>query len=223
MTDKKLVHIVDDEESVRRSIGYMLRTSGYRVENWPSGAALLKDVRTVEPGCILLDIRMPEMDGLAVQDALAQRGVTLPIVIMTGHGDISTAVRAMKAGAVDFLEKPFEKASLIGALEAAFDHIAAASGAATRAAHAEQKLAALTPRERDVLEGLAKGLPNKTIAYDLGISARTVEVHRANLMTKLHVRALSDALRIAFAAGMGEDVEAGPGDEGLQDIQPNRV
>lgn len=203
MTDKKLVHIVDDEDAVRRSIGYMLKTSGYAVESWPSGAEFLRDIRTVEPGCILLDIRMPEMDGLAVQDALAERGVTMPIVIMTGHGDIGIAVRAMKAGAVDFLEKPFEKANLLASIEAAFECIAASTGAAARTAQAEQILGALTPRERDVLEGLAKGLPNKTIAYDLGISARTVEVHRANLMMKLNVRNLSDALRIAFAAGMG--------------------
>ena len=122
---------------------------------------------------------------------------------MTGHGDISIAVQAMKAGAVDFLEKPFEKAALLAAIEDAFARIDASDQAATRAAEAEVILSALTPRERDVLEGLAKGLPNKTIAYDLDISPRTVEVHRANLMTKLGVRSLSDALRIAFAAGVG--------------------
>jgi two-component system response regulator FixJ len=127
----------------------------------------------------------------------------MPIVIMTGHGDISIAIRAMKAGAVDFLEKPFEKAALINAIEESFQRIADAASASARAAEAEVILAALTARERDVLEGLAKGLPNKTIAYDLGISPRTVEVHRANLMTKLEVRSLSDALRIAFAAGLG--------------------
>ncbi|MET0365037.1 MAG: response regulator [Sphingobium sp.] len=203
MTDRKLVHIVDDEEAVRRSIGYMLKTAGFAVESWPSGAAFLRDARNAEEGCILLDIRMPEMDGMAVQAALAEKGVTMPVVIMTGHGDISTAVTAMKAGAVDFLEKPFDKASVLAALEAAFARIGAAGDVSARTAQAEQILGALTPRERDVLEGLAKGLPNKTIAYDLGISARTVEVHRANLMTKLNVRSLSDALRIAFAAGLG--------------------
>lgn len=205
MTDRKLVHIVDDEDAVRRSIGYMLKTAGYAVESWASGAAFLRDARHAEEGCILLDIRMPEMDGMAVQAALSERGITMPVVIMTGHGDISIAVQAMKGGAVDFLEKPFDKASLLGALEAAFARIDAADGAAARAAQADQILGGLTPRERDVLEGLAKGLPNKTIAYDLGISARTVEVHRANLMTKLNVRSLSDALRIAFAAGLGSE------------------
>ena len=203
MTGKKLIHIVDDEDSIRRSVGFMLKTSGYQVETWTSGHAFLKDVRHAEHGCILLDVRMPEVDGLEVQRTLAERGVTMPIVIMTGHGDVSIAIRAMKAGAVDFLEKPFEKDALIAAIEEAFQRIADATNASTRAADAIVLLGGLTARERDVLEGLAKGLPNKTIAYDLGISPRTVEVHRANLMTKLDVRSLSDALRIAFAAGLG--------------------
>jgi len=203
MDDRKLIHIVDDEEAIRRAAGYMLKTSGYAVENWPSGAAFLKEVRHVNHGCILLDIRMPEIDGLTVQRMLAERGVTMPIIMMTGHGDISIAVRAMQAGAVDFLEKPVEKATLLHAIENAFARIAAAGSAKTQAAEAQVILAVLTPRERDVLVGLAQGLPNKTIAYDLGISPRTVEVHRANLMAKLDVRSLSDALRIAFAAGLG--------------------
>jgi two-component system response regulator FixJ len=205
MTTKKLIHIVDDEDAIRRSAGFMLKTSGYVVETWASGTTFLKEVRHAEHGCVLLDVRMPEIDGLGVQQVLAERGVTMPIVIMTGHGDVSIAVRAMKAGAVDFLEKPFEKADLIKAMENAFARIAAADVASARAAEAEVILGALTPRERDVLEGLARGLPNKTIAYDLDISPRTVEVHRANLMTKLNVRSLSDALRIAFAAGLGSN------------------
>lgn len=203
MTDKKLIHIVDDEDTIRRSVSFMLKTSGYKVETWSSGQAFLKEVKHAEHGCILLDVRMPEIDGLEVQRMLAERGVTMPIVIMTGHGDISIAIRAMKGGAVDFLEKPFEKAVLIGAIEEAFQRIANATNLSLRAAEAETILGALTAREREVLEGLAKGLPNKTIAYDLNISPRTVEVHRANMMTKLDVRSLSDALRIAFAAGPG--------------------
>jgi len=203
MTEKRLIHIVDDEEAIRRSAAFMLKTSGYAVETWPSGVAFLKEVRHADPGCILLDVRMPEMDGLDVQQALNERGVAMPVIVLTGHGDISIAVRAMKAGAVDFIEKPFEKAVLLGAIEVAFERLDKAGEQAARAGEAAVLLGALTPRERDVLEGLARGLPNKTIAYDLGISPRTVEVHRANLMTKLDVRSLSDALRIAFAAGMG--------------------
>jgi len=203
MSDRKLVHIVDDEEAIRRSASFMLKTSGYAVETWANGVAFLKEIRHVSEGCILLDVRMPEMDGLAVQQALLERGVTMPVIVLTGHADVSIAVRAMKAGAVDFLEKPFEKAVLIGSIETAFARMAAAGGAVARSAEAEVVLAILTPREREVLEGLAQGLPNKTIAYDLGISPRTVEVHRANLMAKLDVRSLSDALRLAFAAGLG--------------------
>lgn len=203
MTIEKLVHIVDDEDAIRRSASFMLKTSGYAVETWETGTAFLKDIRHVPQGCVLLDVRMPEMDGLEVQQALLDRGVTMPVIILTGHADVSIAVRAMKAGAVDFLEKPFEKTVLLSAIEAAFDRLSAADSAVARAAEANVVLGVLTPREREVLEGLAQGLPNKTIAYDLGISPRTVEVHRANLMTKLDVRSLSDALRLAFAAGLG--------------------
>lgn len=203
MSDRRLVHIVDDEDAIRRSASFMLKTSGFIVETWPSGVAFLKEVRHVGEGCILLDVRMPEMDGLEVQASLAERGVTMPVIILTGHGDVSIAVRAMKGGAVDFLEKPFEKAVLLASIEAAFDRLAAAGDKAMLASEAGVLIGVLTAREKDVLEGLAQGLPNKTIAYDLGISPRTVEVHRANLMSKLDVRSLSDALRIAFAAGMG--------------------
>ncbi|MGC6329001.1 response regulator transcription factor [Rhizorhabdus sp. FW153] len=204
MADKRLVHIVDDEDSIRRSAKFMLSTSGYAVETWESGVAFLKEAKTAEPGCILLDVRMPEMDGLEVQQALNERGITMPVIILTGHGDVGIAVRAMKAGAVDFIEKPFEKAVLMSAIEAAHARLGKNVADLERNEEAHVMLGKLTGREREVLDGLAKGLPNKTIAYDLDISPRTVEVHRANLMTKLGVRSLSEALRIAFAAGMGE-------------------
>ena len=203
MTERRMIHIVDDEDAIRRSASFMLKTSGFDVQTWASGVAFLKGVRTVQAGCILLDVRMPEMDGLEVQQALIAGGVAMPVIVLTGHGDISIAVRAMKAGAVDFIEKPFEKATLLGAIEAGFAQLDDKAGRAARAQDAETAIAGLTDRERDVLEGLAQGLPNKTIAFDLGISPRTVEVHRANLMTKLSVRSLSDALRLAFAAGLG--------------------
>lgn len=204
MADKRLIHIVDDEDSIRRSAGFMLKTSGFAVETWTSGVEFLKNVKNAATGCILLDVRMPEMDGLEVQQVLSERGVSMPVVVLTGHGDISIAVRAMKAGAVDFIEKPFEKAVLLSAIESAFERLDDVEGRAGRAADAAVLVAGLTAREQDVLKGLAHGLPNKTIAYDLGISPRTVEVHRANLMTKLNVRSLSEALRIAFAAGLNE-------------------
>ena len=195
-----LIHLVDDDEAVRRSASFMLKTAGYRVQTYEDGMQLLKAANHLEPGCILLDIRMPSMDGLEVQQALKDRGVALPVIIMTGHGDVNLAVRAMKAGAVDFIEKPFEKAVLTGAIEHGMERLERVAGSRQRAQDASVRLNALTPRERDVLDGLAKGLPNKTIAYDLGISPRTVEIHRANLMTKLGVKSLSEALRLAFAA-----------------------
>jgi len=203
MTDRRMIHIVDDEDAIRRSASFMLKTSGFDVQTWASGVAFLKEVRTVQAGCILLDVRMPEMDGLEVQQALIAGGVAMPVIVLTGHGDISIAVRAMKAGAVDFIEKPFEKAQLLDAIETGFAQLEDKAGRAERARDAKTAITALTDRERDVLEGLAKGLPNKTIAFDLGISPRTVEVHRANLMSKLGVRSLSDALRLAFTAGLG--------------------
>jgi two-component system response regulator FixJ len=209
MTDqgKPLVHLVDDEDAIRRSAGFMLKTSGYRVRPFASGVELLRNARGLEPGCILLDIRMPGMDGLEVQQALRDAGVAFPVIIMTGHGDVAVAVRAMKAGAVDFIEKPFEKEALLTALEQGFSRLRKEERNREKADEAELRIAALTPRERDVLAGLAGGLPNKTIAYDLGLSPRTVEIHRANLMHKLGVHSLSEALRIAFAAGMGESRE----------------
>ena len=198
--DTKVVHLIDDDASVRRSVSFMLKTSGYRVHSYESGDDLLDAARHLPEGCILLDIRMPGMDGLETQEVLRQAGVSLPVIIMTGHGDISLAVRAMKAGAVDFIEKPFDTDVLLSALTEGFGRLSSKAATGERKKDAEVRLQALTPRERDVLKGLAQGLPNKTIAYDLGISPRTVEIHRANLMTKLEVRSLSEALRIAFAA-----------------------
>jgi two-component system response regulator FixJ len=206
MSEARLIHLVDDDDSVRRSIGFMLKTSGYLVKSYASGTDLVKEARNLEPGCILLDIRMPGMDGLEVQQELQNMGVSLPVIIMTGHGDIPLSVRAMKAGAIDFIEKPFEKAVLLAAIDEAYALMSRTDSIRDLASNAVVRLKVLTPRERDVLDGLAKGLPNKTIAYDLGISPRTVEIHRANLMSKLEVRSLSEALRLAFAAeeGLGQ-------------------
>ena len=203
MSDR-IVHLVDDDEAIRRSASFMLKTSGFSVKTYASGVELLKEARELVAGCILLDVRMPEMDGLQVQAALQERGIGFPVIVMTGHGDVSVAVQAMKAGAVDFIEKPFEKAVLLSAIEEGFARIEKAGRSRGRAEEALVRLQALTPREREVLEGLVRGLPNKTIAYDLDISPRTVEIHRANLMSKLGVASLSEALRIAFAAGLDE-------------------
>lgn len=200
MTADRIVYLVDDEEAIRRSAGFMLRTSGFVVRTFACGDEFLRDAGALPPGCVLLDIRMPGSDGLAVQQALNERGAVLPVVMLTGHGDIAMSVRALKAGAVDFIEKPFEKAELLAAIDDAFRRLESGDRHRLDAAEASVRLAVLTPRERDVLGGLVNGLPNKTIAFDLEISSRTVEVHRANLMSKLGVRSLSQMLRIAFAA-----------------------
>ncbi len=202
------IYLVDDDDSVRRSVGFMLKTSGHQVESYVSGTEFLKEARTLEPGCVLLDIQMPEIDGLEVQTELRERGVPFPVVVMTGHGDVDVAVRAMKAGAVDFIEKPFAKETMLEAVEEAFDKLDRSAAKSKRRAEAELLVNGLTRREYEVLVGLTKGHPNKTIGYDLDISPRTVEIHRANLMKKLDVYNLSDLLRIAFAAGVGEEESA---------------
>ena len=202
MSEPFPIYVVDDDEAIRRSLSFLLKTSGYAVRLFEGGTAFLKEAAGLEPGCVLLDVRMPDIDGLEVQREWRARGVMLPVVIMTGHGDIDMAVAAMKAGASDFIEKPFEKAALLGCVEAARRVAVAERGAGARAEDARARLNVLTDRERDVLDGLVQGLPNKTIAFDLGISPRTVEIHRANLMQKLEVKSLAEALRIAFHAGV---------------------
>ncbi|MEZ0498409.1 response regulator transcription factor [Sphingomonas sp. IW22] len=203
MGDRRIIHLVDDEESIGKAASFALKTAGYDVIAYTSGVEFLRTAKSAEVGCVILDVRMPEMDGLQVQTTMAARGINMPVIVLTGHGDVSVAVQAMKGGAIDFLEKPFEKAALLEAVRRAFARLDDVDLRALESSEAEVRVAALTPREQEVLEGLANGLPNKTIAYDLGCSSRTVEVHRASLMAKLEVRNLSEALRIAFAAGFG--------------------
>lgn len=205
MTNERLVYVVDDDDSVRRSAAFMLRHAGFKVEPVVSGVDFLKLAKGADRGCVLLDVRMPEMDGLQVQQQMIKDGIDMPVVILTGHGDIEIAVQAMRAGAVNFLEKPYEKEALIAAMEEAFVRLEDSNLKEMAASEAKVRLACLTGREQDVLDGLLAGLPNKTIAYDLGISPRTVEIYRANMMEKLRVRSLAEALRIGFAAEGVED------------------
>lgn len=205
MADVKLVHIVDDEEPIRRSLELLLRKPGYRVEKWPDGESFLKGADPTRPACVLLDVRMPGMNGLEVQSEMAGRGFNLPVIVLTGHGDVAIAVSAMQGGAIDFLEKPFEGDRLLRALETGFSQLADRKSWQKRETAARTQVALLTQREQEVLDGLACGYPNKTIAYDLKISPRTVEVYRANAMEKLEVTNFADALRIAFAAGLGSE------------------
>lgn len=205
MTEQKLIHLVDDDDAVRHSASFMLRHAGFAVKTYTDGVDFLDSVETAAPGCILLDVQMPRMDGLEVQEQLNTRGVAMPVIVLTGHGDVNVAVKAMKAGAVDFVEKPYEKQTLINALNRAFQRLEERSQRDLLLDEARGKIEHLTPREREVLEGLVDGLTNKSIADALDISPRTVEIHRANLMEKLGATSLSGVLRIAFAAGIGFD------------------
>jgi two-component system, LuxR family, response regulator FixJ len=205
MSEQRLIHLVDDDEGVRHSCSFMLRHAGFAVKTYPDGVAFLEAAPKAESGCILLDVQMPHMDGLEVQQRLNALGLAMPVIVLTGHGDVEVAVKAMKAGAVDFVEKPYEKHTLIDAIERAFERLDARSMKDVLEEEARGRVDRLTPRERDVLKGLVDGFTNKMIAETLDISPRTVEIHRANLMEKLDAPSLSSVLRIAFAAGVGMD------------------
>lgn len=202
---RKLVHVVDDDEGVRRSLDFLLCHAGYEVLRWSGAEEFLKGADKMVRACALLDIRMPGMDGLALQREMKVQGFNFPTIVLSGHGEIAMAVQAMQEGAVDFLQKPADRQHVLDAVESAFETMADCEGQRNRIDWARAQLGLLTARELEVLDGLACGYPNKTIAYDLGISARTVEVYRANVMEKLGVKSFADALRIAFAAGLGSE------------------
>lgn len=201
----RTVFLVDDDEAIRHSASFMLRHAGYTVKTYPDGLAFLDNVSNEQDGCILLDVRMPGMDGLAVQSALNHRGINMPVIILTGHGDVPVAVEAMKGGAIEFLEKPYEKQALVGAIDNAFNLLDNQMADDKRSREAKARLTELTPRERQVLECLVDGLTNKGVAQALSISPRTVEIHRAHMMEKLQADSLSSALRLAFLAGIGDE------------------
>ncbi len=203
MARDAVVHLIDDDDGVRQAVAFLLTTSGFAVRVYESAAGFLEALPTVQPGCIVTDVRMPEMDGLELQRQLKQRGVGLPVIVITGHGDVPLAVEAMKAGAIDFIEKPFNDEKLLSAIRVAIDLHARDASREDEIAAIRAKIEALSPREREVLEGLVAGLPNKTIAYDLKISARTVEVHRANLMARMGAGSLADLVRMAFVIRSG--------------------
>ncbi len=198
-----VVHVVDDDEAVRRSLALLLVSFGFNAEAYGSAEAVLDALPKLRPGCLVIDIRMPGMDELDLQVELTRRGCGLPVVIVTGHADVGLAVRAMKAGALDFIEKPYSEEDILRAVRQALLRTADARQSTATAEAARSRIAGLTPRERDVLGRLVDGRPNKVIAHDLGISPRTVEIHRANLMEKLGCRSLAEAVRIAIAAGFG--------------------
>jgi two-component system response regulator FixJ len=198
MTADAVVHLIDDDDGVRQAVAFLLTTSGFAVRVYESALAFLDKAARLQPGCIVTDIRMPGMDGLQLQRELKTRGIGLPVIVVTGHADVPLAVEAMKSGAVDFIEKPFHDDALLSAIRVAIDRHAGDARRDDELAAIRARLAMLTPREHEVLDGLIAGLPNKTIAYDLKISARTVEVHRANLMARMAAGSLADLVRMVF-------------------------
>ena len=196
------VHVVDDDRDVRRSISFMLGVADLQSRPFASGQDLLDSLEEIHPGAILLDIRMPQMDGFQVMAELSQRGIEWPVVVMTGHGEVSVAVQAMKAGAVDFLEKPFGEDVLLASLTRAFSLLQDRTEKAERRRTAQTRTALLSSRENEVLRGLMGGLSNKMLARRLDISLRTVEMHRANMMDRLQVGSLAEALTLAVQAGI---------------------
>lgn len=195
-----MVHLIDDDEAVRHALAFLLVSSGVAVQAYESASAFLESLSCVQPGCIITDVRMPGMSGLDLQRELVSRRIFLPVVVMTGHGDVKLAVQAMKAGAVDFIEKPFSDGTLLAAVREALARYAHDCVLQNSNNEVQAKLQRLTRREREVLDGLISGLPNKTIAYDLNISARTVEIHRANLMAKMGAGSLPELVRMVLLA-----------------------
>jgi two-component system response regulator FixJ len=201
MPEMRHVYVIDDDDAARDSLALLVESAGYAVESFPTAMSFLNRVDALPPGCALVDIRMPEMGGLELQAALKEKGVEVPIVFVTGHADVPVAVRAMRAGAIDFVEKPFEADVILDAVERALAHAAARREQASAAAAARARVSQLTEREREVFELLVEGHPNKVIAANLNISPRTVEIHRSRVMDKTGARSLSDLVRMALAAG----------------------
>jgi two-component system, LuxR family, response regulator FixJ len=195
-----LVHVIDDEDAVRESLSLLLESAGLSVRTYASATAFLGALPKLDVGCVLTDVRMPGLNGLELQRRLTQLGIRLPVIVMTGHGDVPIAVEALKAGAADFLEKPFDDVQLLAVFSSALAASEQTHDEAIAMARIAERLASLTPREREVLGHLVAGHPNKTIAYDLGASPRTIEVHRARVMEKMGARSLSELVRIAIAA-----------------------
>jgi two-component system response regulator FixJ len=204
MTSTQRVYLVDDDEAIRKSTSFMLQTAGFTVMTFASGRTFLAAVDELEPGCIVLDLGMPEMDGLQVQAALRQRNANWPAIVITGQGEVGQALHAMKAGASGFFEKPFERAMFVEAIEEAFLRLEVSGHAQRRREEAQTRLLLLSADELHVLRCLLDDIPAKAIALHLGLSQRAAEIHRASLMQKLDAVNLSQMLRIAFMAGLDE-------------------
>ena len=202
MSDRTIIHVVDDDAAMRDSLAFLLDVNGFEPLVYHSAGAFLAECPMDALSWVVSDIRMPGMNGIEPVRKLKSKGSACPVILVTGHGDVSLAVEAMKAGAVDFIEKPFDDAVLLGAIDTALKARPAIHGDSAEKNEAEARLVELSPRERDVLQGLVAGKINKVIAHDLNISPRTVEVYRANLMAKTGARSMSELMRIALTAGL---------------------
>jgi len=206
-----LVHVIDDDAALRDSLSFLLGTARLDVKAYESAEAFLSALPGVNSGCIITDVRMPNMSGVDLLRKLNELQIALPVIVITGHGDVQLAVEAMKIGAADFIEKPFDDEMLLNAVRAALDRWEDKSREISERSSYVEKLEALSSRERDVLEGLIAGKANKVIAFDLGISPRTVEIYRANVMTKTGANSLPELVRMAMLAGLFKTAVPGKG------------
>ena len=200
MLTDPVVHVVDDDSAMRDSLSFLLETTDIAARTYESALALLDRADRLEPGCILTDVRMPEMNGLEMVRRLSELGVRHPVIVMTGHADVPLAIEAMRAGVKDFIEKTFDDEALLSSIRSALAEGVEALEQAGQGADLRARLETLSPRERQVLDGLVAGQANKVIAFDLGLSPRTVEVYRANLMTKMQAQSLSELVRMSMIA-----------------------
>ena len=199
---QRVVHVIDDDEGLRESLAFLLRSAALEVRSFESAKAFLEVLPDPALGCVITDVRMPEMSGIELLRRLKELRIEVPVIVITGHGDIALAVEAMKIGAADFLEKPFDDDLLLASVRAALRDQEDQTKRGAERAEIEHRISTLSPREKDVLTGLIEGRANKQIAFDLGISPRTVEIYRANLMNKMQADSLSDLVRMALLAEM---------------------
>lgn len=205
MKEHKIVHVVDDDAAVRDAVGLLLSTEGFKVHTHASAPAFLRAIERERQGCVVTDVRMPEMNGIDLIARMKEARIGMPVIVLTAHADVPLAVEAMKLGAVDLLEKPFEDDALLTAVDAALERRNVEETRSRESLAIKRRLASLTRRENEILAGLLRGLSNKVIAHDLGISIRTAEVHRANIMAKMRAGNLAELVKMALAASGGEE------------------
>jgi two-component system, LuxR family, response regulator FixJ len=208
MTSQRTVHLIDDDAAVRDAVGLLLRTEGFKVFSYDTATAFLKTAQANAEGCVVTDVRMPEVNGIELIAKMKEERISMPVVVLTAHADVPLAVEAMKLGAVDLLEKPFEDVALLTAINAALERRDVEENKSRETHEIKNRLASLTRRENEILAGLLKGLSNKAIAHDLGISIRTAEVHRANIMAKMRAGNLAELVKMALAADSSSNMRS---------------